>query len=288
MYSVTLTVTDKDGDSVTSSTTVTVLRQVAWLDFMGATQAAAGGQVTVAAKLTHTYPAVAPLVGFTVSFTRGDQTVSAVTDQQGVASATLTFLPGYENRVVAAFAGDDLYYPASDFGAFEPTVDWTVSPVMRPNKSRKVALVPDPSGFTPNGGQLSNKDFAGGYAPTFTNVNALLVGDATVPNPLIGYDTVVLNGICDIGDNNIPPGQGPRFLRNETFRNRLETFVLEGGKLLIWDSECQNTDYPLLPALRDQQPRGGRGDRHPQGPGGEHALQQQRRVAVLHRRSASR
>jgi lysophospholipase L1-like esterase len=95
-----------------------------------------------------------------------------------------------------------------------------------------VALVPDASGLSASGGSLPTSGLPGGYAPTFTSIDTDAVRDAAV-DPLAGYDTVVLNGICNISE----------FLARPLFESRIEGFVGRGGKLIIWDSECTVTDY---------------------------------------------
>lgn len=100
-------------------------------------------------------------------------------------------------------------------------------------RSEKVALVPSSGGRVNNGGYLPTTGFPSGYQPTFTGVAAETIRDASA-DPLLGnYDTIVLNGICDISS----------FLANPQFKARVEGFVSNGGKLIIWDSECTNTDY---------------------------------------------
>jgi len=100
------------------------------------------------------------------------------------------------------------------------------------SESQKIALVPDASGRSNFGGALPTSGFPGGYAPTFTNVDPVRIG---VTESLSGFDTVVLVGICDIGS--------ATFLGNPAWRSTIDGFVAGGGKLIIWDSECQNTDY---------------------------------------------
>lgn len=100
-------------------------------------------------------------------------------------------------------------------------------------KSQSVALVPNAQGRTFLGGTLPTSGFPNGYAPTYSNITPESIRD-NASNPIgTGFDTVVLVGICDIGS----------FLANAQFKSRIEGFVSTGGKLIIWDSECQNTDY---------------------------------------------
>jgi cysteine-rich repeat protein len=106
------------------------------------------------------------------------------------------------------------------------------------SQSENVALVPNSTGRFAFGGTLPTTGFPGGFSPTFTNVDPFTIGNT---EDLSGFDTVVLVGICDIGSAN--------FLGNPAWKGTIEAFVAGGGKLIIWDSECQNTDYSnfLLP-----------------------------------------
>jgi hypothetical protein len=100
-------------------------------------------------------------------------------------------------------------------------------------RSQNIALVPNAGGRFNNGGTLPTSGFPN-YAPTFTNVSQDSIrNDAVDPLTTGGFDTVVLNGICDIAS----------YLADPQFKSRVEGFVSNGGKLIIWDSECQNTDY---------------------------------------------
>lgn len=98
--------------------------------------------------------------------------------------------------------------------------------------SQNVALVPNATGLVNNGGELPTTNFPNGYSPAFTPVSPDTIANAS-SNPLAGYDTVVLVGICNIGN----------YLAIPQFKSRIEAFVFNGGKLLIWDAECQATDY---------------------------------------------
>ena len=100
-------------------------------------------------------------------------------------------------------------------------------------KSQGVALVPNANGAQNNGGTLPTSGFPGGYGPSFTDISPESIRDSVI-NPIAsGFDTVVLNGICDIAS----------FLANAQFKSRVEGFASAGGKLIIWDSECTATDY---------------------------------------------
>ena len=99
--------------------------------------------------------------------------------------------------------------------------------------SQRVALVPHARGLSSHGGTFPTSRFPGGYAPTFTNVAIEAIRDSPGDPLTAGYDTVLLNGVCDIAG----------FLSNAAFKSRLEGFVSRGGKLIIWDSECKATNY---------------------------------------------
>src|SRR4051794_7281347 len=101
------------------------------------------------------------------------------------------------------------------------------------DQSNNIAFVPSPSGQGGHGGSLPVSNFPNGYSPSFTNVPIADIDDGTIPDPLAGFDTVVLAQVCDIDTH----------LSDPDFKSRIESFVQNGGKLLIWDSECQGTDY---------------------------------------------
>src|SRR3989442_8694087 len=109
-------------------------------------------------------------------------------------------------------------------------------------RSQNIALVPSPGGKFNNGGFLpiaisGQPGVPAGYSPSFTNVNpnSIAAGGSSV---LSGFDTVVLVGLCDIGVYLNPAGGfGPNFKAN------IEAFVSNGGKLIIYDSECTSTNY---------------------------------------------
>lgn len=101
-------------------------------------------------------------------------------------------------------------------------------------RSQNVAIVPGPSGQAHHGGILPTTGFPSGYAPAFTNVSPTAIADGTASDPIAtGFDTVVLVQLCDIGT----------YLADTDFKTRIEIFVANGGKLIIWDSECESTDY---------------------------------------------
>lgn len=99
-------------------------------------------------------------------------------------------------------------------------------------QSSKVLLVPSASGQAGHGGVFPTSGFPGGFAPSFGTTSLASIEDPA-SNPLTSYDTVVLVQVCNIDT----------YLANATFKTRVEQFVSGGGKLVIWDSECQGTDY---------------------------------------------
>jgi hypothetical protein len=115
-------------------------------------------------------------------------------------------------------------------------------------QSVKVALVPNASGLALNGGTLPTSGFPGGFSPTFQNVNPADIANPGLPDPIAtgGFDTVVL---VQIGLRYPPnPATYQAFqdyynTSKPTFKNRIDNFVNNGGKLIIWDSECQQNDY---------------------------------------------
>jgi PKD repeat protein len=234
-YTATLTVRDKENATASDFLTVTVNKRPTLLNIYAALSSTSAGAVEVAAKLVDRFDVTQAMPGQSVVFTLGTQTVPVTTNAEGIAVAVLTFAPGVVNTVTATYAGDTFYVPAADTDSFNPVSVFPETPSLRNDQSEIVALVPSDSGRVANGGVLSTVGFAGGYAPLILVVDPLVVADATKANPLPGFDTVALNGICDIGSN--------QFLGNATFRNRVQDFVVRGGKLIIWDSECQNTDY---------------------------------------------
>jgi len=102
-------------------------------------------------------------------------------------------------------------------------------------ESNNVALVPDANGWNSHGGYLPTTGFPGGYSPTFTDLSPTSIrDDAADPIVAGGYDTVVLVMIDYFQTN---------WWSDSTFRNRIENFVSNGGKLIIIDSENTHNDY---------------------------------------------
>jgi Big-like domain-containing protein len=113
-------------------------------------------------------------------------------------------------------------------------------PALADTRSQNIALVPSAQGRINMGGTLptsivGRQGVPAGYSPAFTMVlpETIATGGAGV---LSGFDTVALVGICDIGDF-LSGAHGPNFKTN------IESFVSNGGKLIIWDPECTSTNY---------------------------------------------
>lgn len=109
--------------------------------------------------------------------------------------------------------------------------------------SQNVALVPNASGLYDHGGTLPTSGFGNlpdgitPFTPTFTNLHPNNIrDDATDPIVAGGYDTVVLNAIED------SPNLGA-YLNNATFLARIDSFVVNGGKLIIYTSETATNPY---------------------------------------------
>jgi hypothetical protein len=103
--------------------------------------------------------------------------------------------------------------------------------------SSNVALIPNAYGLAGNGGFLVTSGFPFGYSPTFTNLDPASIRDAaTDPIAAGGYDTIVLVQIDYIQN----------WLSNATFKSRVENFISNGGKLIVYDSECTHNDYSLF------------------------------------------
>jgi hypothetical protein len=105
-----------------------------------------------------------------------------------------------------------------------------------PGGSSNVALIGGNVFNYTGGGWLNTSGFAGGDTFTFTSITPASVSAAT----LALYDTVVLNMACTAMQCNsgiLSPAQ----------QDDLENFVFNGGKLIIYDSECWFTvDYSWL------------------------------------------
>jgi hypothetical protein len=111
-YNVEVSVTDKDGGVGTTSLTSNVGHRETTLVYTGAVQGLPNKYTTLSASLSDEVGS--PVVGRTVIFTLGTQTVNAVTNSAGVASISfkVSQKPGMYT-VSADFAGDARYAPAS-------------------------------------------------------------------------------------------------------------------------------------------------------------------------------
>jgi hypothetical protein len=112
--------------------------------------------------------------------------------------------------------------------------------------SQNVAIVESYPGYranSANGGVLKTSGFPsttpGGaaFAPSFTFVSPDALANGATDPIASGYDTVVVNAVYG--------GEGGFFpnYRTTTFYNRLENFVHNGGKLIIYTSEQTNGDW---------------------------------------------
>src|SRR5581483_8556111 len=103
--------------------------------------------------------------------------------------------------------------------------------------SSSVALINNKFGSGPNGGwnggTLPTSGFKDTtYHPSFTDVSADDIADGTIADPLVTFDTAVLYQLGNIGT----------YLADPDFKSRIESFVFNGGKLIIWDSEMWGED----------------------------------------------
>ncbi len=107
-YAATVTVTDNDGATGTSTVQVTVLKRGTTMSYTGPTQSNSGKTLTLSASLVDELGNAVP--GASVLFTLGTQSVSANTNASGVATATLKLNQKHGAYTVAAtFAGNAKY-----------------------------------------------------------------------------------------------------------------------------------------------------------------------------------
>ncbi|RDB06629.1 beta strand repeat-containing protein [Runella aurantiaca] len=117
-YTVTLTVTDVNGNSDERTATVSVNRRATTLTYSGTANGQYSDpaimQATLIDNLTN-----APISGKNISFTLETQSTSATTDGSGVANSSITLNQAPGNYTVAsAFAGDGIYGASSDSDPF--------------------------------------------------------------------------------------------------------------------------------------------------------------------------
>ena len=99
-------------------------------------------------------------------------------------------------------------------------------------QSSNVICVPDRS--CNNGGTLPNTNFPNGDTFVFTNVQPSAIADGDSANPLTGNDTVMLL-TSDFSFQT--------YWADADFNSRITSFVQNGGKLIIYDSESTTSDF---------------------------------------------
>jgi Putative metal-binding motif len=120
VYPVTMTVTDVNGNSSSCTATVTVNKRDVILTYTGDNSEQYSDVQTLTASLRDNLTN-APITGRIVTFVIGTQSVSAVTDANGNAFATLTLTqnPDVAYTVAVSFAGDGTYLSGSDSDPFD-------------------------------------------------------------------------------------------------------------------------------------------------------------------------
>ncbi|MCP1381060.1 beta strand repeat-containing protein, partial [Runella salmonicolor] len=117
-YTVTLTVTDVNGNSDERTATVSVNRRATTLTYSGETSGQYSDPVVIQATLIDNLTNT-PISGKNISFTLGAQSTSATTDGSGLANSSITLNQAPGNYTVAsAFAGDGIYGASSDSDPF--------------------------------------------------------------------------------------------------------------------------------------------------------------------------
>jgi PKD repeat protein len=112
-YNAQVTVTDKDTASGADQVLVTVGKRATTTAYTGPLSALPSKNVTLAASVVDQYGQ--PVVGRTVAFTLGTQSISATTDAAGNASATIKLNQKKGSYTVSAsFAGDGMYLLSSN------------------------------------------------------------------------------------------------------------------------------------------------------------------------------
>jgi hypothetical protein len=121
VYNVTMTVTDVNGNSSTCTATVSVNKRPVTVIYTGDASEQYSDVQTLTARLTDNLAGGAGIAGRTVTFMIGSQTVSAVTNTSGIATASLTLNqnPDLAYTVAVSFAGDGTYLQASDSDPFD-------------------------------------------------------------------------------------------------------------------------------------------------------------------------
>lgn len=231
-YTAVLTVTDKEGATTTDSLVVTVGKRGSYVNIFGALSADGSGHVVVAARLRDGFDKTR-VAGKSITLAGSSENVTFTTDSNGEANAALTFPTGVFNSASASFAGDNFYFAAAgDTDVFNAVPLATDVPTIRYDQSEEVGLLPDQGQEGLSAGALSIKGFSNGYKPILINQPLEPVADATITDPLLGYDTIAFNRVCDLNSR----------MTNTTFRTRVNAFVERGGKIIMWFGECAPPD----------------------------------------------
>ena len=255
-YTATLTVQDKDGASASDTVVVTVTKRTTMVNVYAALSAHAAGDVEVAAKLVDRFELNRAMTGpdalvhdRTPYGDRGHEHGRGGGRLPALRAGCHQHRDRHATRATRSTARTRTPTPST------PCRSSRRCPSLRYDRSEQVAMVPSPGGRVANGGVLSTVGFSAGYAPLILVVDPLVVGNPALPNPLPSFDTVALNGICDIG--------ATQFLGNATFRGRVQDFVLHGRQadhlgLRVHEHRL----LEVLPALHHEQPRRPGRERH--------------------------
>lgn len=116
-YTAQVTVTDNDADQGTDTVDVTVLKRATTTSYTGPIQSNPAKTLTLTASLVDELNQ--PVAGASILFTLGAQSISANTNEAGVATATLKLNQKHGTYAVAAsFAGNDKYLASSNGQTF--------------------------------------------------------------------------------------------------------------------------------------------------------------------------
>ena len=279
-YPVVLTVTDVNGNSATCNATVSVNKRPVTLVYTGDNSEQYSDQQTLTATLTDNLSS-AGVSGRTINFTIGTQTVSAVTNASGVATATLILTQNPDAaaayNVSTTFAGDGTYLPASDNDAFDitdedarvnytglmfqatPTVSSTSATVLLQSSVIDItAAIGDPA-YDAFGGDIRNARvrffivelnvYTPWLTPALVNPGDLKVGTVSTPYTFIinNADAVQFTIRTEVG---IPDGY---YVRNSSDDNTVITvykplgdFVAGGGYIVPTQSSGSYASTPGL------------------------------------------
>jgi PKD repeat protein len=113
VYTATLTVCDEDPSCAPSQTTVTVNKRSTITAYTGPLSSLPSKNVTLTASVVDQF--AQPVVGRTVNFQLGTQSISATTNGSGVATATIKLIQKKSIvNVSASFSGDSMYTNSSN------------------------------------------------------------------------------------------------------------------------------------------------------------------------------